>query len=315
MQIFELFGTLGLKADGFFNGIKEAKQESEGFRLSFGKVAGGIAKAGAAIGAAIGAVGVAAIKVGGDFQSSMNTIQANTGMAAADVGKLGMAFRDMALEGNFGAREIADAFGDIAVAGQDVEHGNDRVGINKDISCRVVDLPQVFWHRKQLRFDISLAALDPFWKGQSVIQIIAETLKEFFFPAYIPKEGMSFGVRHRTLESEFDNQGNVESGFFATFRARGGTVINPFIENMATGDRIRMSYTMAANDVITILSDLQEKRVEINGVNGFRHLDAAATEFFRVEVGANRIGFGADVNINNLHVHIRYIPNYTFAEG
>ncbi|MCL2420825.1 MAG: phage tail family protein [Defluviitaleaceae bacterium] len=192
---------------------------------------------------------------------------------------------------------------------------NPTLGMQKEIPCRASELPSVYWSQKQLRFDIPLIALDPFWKGQSIIESIAETLKEFYFPTSIPQEGMSFGVRHSTLESQFENRGNVESGFMAVFRAQYGTVVNPEIRNEITGERIRLQYTMQKNDVITILNDLQEKRVDINGTNGFRYLDAANTTFFKIAVGTNRIGFFADANINNLLVHVRYTPNYTFAEG
>jgi len=190
---------------------------------------------------------------------------------------------------------------------------NSRMGIRREIACKVSELPQVFWSKRQLRFDIPLVALDPFWRGISVIEHIAETLKELYFPVSIPEGGMSFGVRKQTLESIFENVGNVESGFLVVFRATLGTVVNPEIRNMETGERIRMNYTMEKGDVITILNDLQERRVEINGLNGFRHLDAANTTFFRLAVGTNRVGFWADSNINNLSVHIRYTPNFTFA--
>lgn len=192
---------------------------------------------------------------------------------------------------------------------------NERMGLRREISCRVAELPQVRWGARRLKFDISLVALDPFWRGMSVIENIAETLKKFYFPVYIPQEGMSFGLRKKTLESQFDNMGNVESGFLVVFRALYGSVINPEIRNTDTGERIRMLYTMQKGDVITILNDLQERRVEINGVNGFRHLDAANTTFFKIAVGTNRIGFWADGNINNLSVHMRYTPNFTFVEG
>jgi len=196
-----------------------------------------------------------------------------------------------------------------------LRYENKRMKIYKEIPCRISELPQVFWSRNQLRFDIVLVALDPFWKGQSLTEIIAQTVKEFSFPSAIPARELSFGTRHSTLESKFENKGNVESGFLAVLRARYGTVVNPEIRNEVTGEKIRLNYTMRANDVITILNDLQEKRVEINGVNGFRHLDAAGTTFFKIDVGTNRIGFRADTNVSNLFVNVRYTPNYTFAEG
>ena len=67
------------------------------------------------------AVGAAALKVGADFESSMNTVQARTGMTADEVDGLGDSFRDMAMSGEFGnftARQVAEAYSQVAVRGQ-----------------------------------------------------------------------------------------------------------------------------------------------------------------------------------------------------
>jgi len=69
------------------------------------------------------AIAAGSIKVAEDFGSSMSTIQARTDMTAAEIDKLGGAFRAMALSGDYGifsAREIASAFSSISVAGMDV---------------------------------------------------------------------------------------------------------------------------------------------------------------------------------------------------
>ena len=191
---------------------------------------------------------------------------------------------------------------------------NIALGIKRDIACRVAQMPKVYWSNNALKFDISLTCLDPFWKGQDFIEQIAQTLKQFKFPVAIPMSGMSFGTRVQTLESKFENAGNVESGFRATIRAAGGAVINPEIRNEATGERIRILYTLQKNDSLLIINSLQEKRVEINGINAFKHVDAEATTFFKLAVGTNRVGYSADENISNMVVYITYTPYYTHAE-
>jgi len=190
-----------------------------------------------------------------------------------------------------------------------------RESIDKEIPCRIAAQPHVYWRGARLCFDINLVCLDPFWKGQPITELIATTMSEFYFPVAIPVGGMSFGMRRATLESEFENAGNVEGGFIATIRARGGTVRNPEIRNILTGERIRIVHTMNRDDVITIVSTLQERRVLLNGVNAFRHLDAEVSEFFRIAVGRNVIGYFADENVSNIFMSVRYIPNYTFAVG
>jgi len=69
-----------------------------------------------------------ALRVGADFDNSMGTIQARTGMAADEVDKLGRSFRDMAASGDYGnftAREVAAAYANIAVHGQDAAYGTE----------------------------------------------------------------------------------------------------------------------------------------------------------------------------------------------
>lgn len=191
---------------------------------------------------------------------------------------------------------------------------NTALGISRNIECRILSIPSCYWSQKQLKFDINLICPDPFWKGESITEYIAQIVKKFKFETAIPKNGMSFGTRKRTLESKFENAGNVESGFQAFIRAAGGTVINPEIRNEATGEKIKILYTMKKNDVLLITNTLQEKRIEINGINGFKYLDAKNTTFFKIMVGSNRIGYYADENISNMTVHVTYTPYYTHTE-
>jgi len=74
------------------------------------------------------AIGVQAVRVGADFENSMGTVQARTGMAADEVEKLGREFRTMAASGNYGtftARQIAAAYANIAIHGQDATHATE----------------------------------------------------------------------------------------------------------------------------------------------------------------------------------------------
>jgi hypothetical protein len=190
---------------------------------------------------------------------------------------------------------------------------NARDNTLREIGCRLSELPKLYWSGNRLRFDVQLTATDPFWKGPPQLVNIAETMKQFHFPVVIPREGLSFGLMHHRLETRFENAGNVESGFVAVLLARYGRVKNPEIRNEVTGERIRILFEMNKGDELVITNLLQKKHIDINGRNGFRHLDAGNTTFFTLAVGTNRIGYHADENISNLFVHLRYVPNYTFV--
>jgi len=122
MNLFSVFATIGLDTSEFDRGINQAENQGRGFGASFAAVGKAVAAAGVAIGGAMLGIGTAAMRTGGYWENSMNTIQSRTGMADEDVQKLAMSFRDTALEGNFTAAELAKASSKIAVSGQDAAH-------------------------------------------------------------------------------------------------------------------------------------------------------------------------------------------------
>jgi len=126
---------------------------------------------------------------------------------------------------------------------------------------------------------------------------------------------MVFGIRHATLETRFENMGNVESGFTAEIHARHGTVVNPSIMDMETGNQIRLYYTMARGDRFVVENYQHIRRITLNGENALHLLDQEATAFFLIQVGRNRIGYRADENVSNMEVRVRYTPEYTFVGG
>ncbi|MCL2197316.1 MAG: phage tail tape measure protein [Defluviitaleaceae bacterium] len=78
-----------------------------------------------AVTAPLVAMGVQSLRVGADFEASMNTIQAKTGMAAYKIDKLGLKIRAMAKSGEYGtfsARQISNALAGVSTAGDDVYH-------------------------------------------------------------------------------------------------------------------------------------------------------------------------------------------------
>ena len=113
-----------LKSDEFLRGLKELQREGESSSGNIGNSFKALSKtaavAFAAVATAVKAVGVAALRIGGDFQDSMASIRSTTGMTAEDIGKLNTGFRDLALRGGHSANEIAKAMSSVAVSGQSV---------------------------------------------------------------------------------------------------------------------------------------------------------------------------------------------------
>ena len=119
--------VINLDLSKFKKEIDGAAKKGKGFGEIMGGVAKKVSAASASISTAVMSIGKAAMNVGMDFDNSMSTIQARTGMTEEETRKLGAAFREMALEGNFSAREIASSFEAIAHAGHDFEYGTELV--------------------------------------------------------------------------------------------------------------------------------------------------------------------------------------------
>ncbi len=158
-------------------------------------------------------------------------------------------------------------------------------------------------------FSIELVAHNPFWREAERMEFLALLSPLLRFPLVIPQGGMMFGIRSSILQTEFDNVGDVETGFRVVFRAR-GTVINPEVKNVLTGERLRILYEMEKDDVIEVLSYPGKRQVLINGEKSFQYLDRLNSTFFNLAVGKNVMGYQADENTINLDVIVYYSPAY-----
>ena len=133
-------GYLDLDIRGFLDGLRSAQaaanENVQNLQKSFGDKMNDIADSMQSVGknlslkvtAPIVAIGTAALMAGSNFEESMNAIKSQTGMAADEIEGLGASFRAMALScehSAFSALEVAAAFSDIAVAGQDAEHATE----------------------------------------------------------------------------------------------------------------------------------------------------------------------------------------------
>ncbi|MCL2856206.1 MAG: phage tail tape measure protein [Oscillospiraceae bacterium] len=120
MQLFSVFGTIGLKADEFNQGISEAESRGQGFGTTMGGVAGVVATAGAFIVGALVGIGAAATRVGGEFEASSRAIQAQTGFTTDEMARLEKGVRDLSLtQGSFSAREMMSSLENISIYGRD----------------------------------------------------------------------------------------------------------------------------------------------------------------------------------------------------
>ena len=72
--------------------------------------------------------------------------------------------------------------------------------------------------------------------------------------------GMEFGIRQPSQIITVDNIGDVSCGCEIVFRAL-GTVTNPELLNIDTGEYVRLLTTMSAGDELRVYTQFASKRV------------------------------------------------------
>lgn len=116
---------------------------------------------------------------------------------------------------------------------------------------------------------------------------------------------------YRTLHKEvvLANDGDVPTGIQIQFVASRGTVKNPQLTNVRTGQFMRVYCDMEPGDVLLIDTDPRHQVIELNGVNYYHHIDRKS-EPFELAVGNNYLEYDAGENYTNLDVNLYYRPKY-----
>jgi hypothetical protein len=175
--------------------------------------------------------------------------------------------------------------------------------VERWIECYIDSKPEITLDGKDLRFNIELSCLKPFWRGAGMSGTISSIYKAGKFPLIIPPEKFIFGYRLHTFENIVDNYGDVESGITFKIRAMDGTVTNPSITHKDTGSVIKVFKFLDQGDELDIICAPDRALVLYNGEDGMRYLtDDAKRKFFTLLLGSNIIGYDADENPGNMEV-------------
>ena len=121
--------------------------------------------------------------------------------------------------------------------------------------------------------------------------------------------GMIMGYRTLHKEVVLANDGDVPTGVQIQFIAKRGSVKNPKITNVKTGQYMRVHCDMLLGDILLIDTDPRHQVIELNGINFYHHIDRKS-EPFALEVGDNYLEYNADENYTNLDVNLYYRPKY-----
>jgi hypothetical protein len=184
----------------------------------------------------------------------------------------------------------------------------------RQISCVVEEAGFTVSSRQRIpNFFVSLLCPSPFFETpEEVREELASWIPLFEFELEIPETGMEFGMRQPSQIITVDNIGDVSCGCEIVFRAL-GTVTNPELLNMDTGEYVKLLTIMSAEDEIRVYTHFAGKRVvSVDGstvTNAFSLLDTGST-FFQLAAGVNTLRYDASVNMELLEVSIYYRPQF-----
>jgi hypothetical protein len=162
-------------------------------------------------------------------------------------------------------------------------------------------------------FFVSLLCPSPFFEAlEEVREELAMWTSLFHFELEIPESGIEFGVRQPSQIITVDNTGDVPCGCQIVFKAL-GTVTNPELMNVDTGEYVRLNTTMDGGEELRVYTHFAGKRVvRVTGQtesNAFSLLDTGST-FLQLDAGRNTLRYSAAVNMDLLEVSIYYRPRF-----
>lgn len=165
------------------------------------------------------------------------------------------------------------------------------------------------------KFMIDLFCPDPMFRNETAGNVVmADWIPQFHFPLVIPEDtGIIMGLRTPSSIVAIENDGDTDCGFVVVFQAT-GTVTNPYIILIDTQEMIKLDTVMEAGEVIEVSTIVNKKTVtKIKGdakINAFDIYNFEESTLFKLRVGTNNIRYGADENVENLLVNVRYSPEY-----
>jgi hypothetical protein len=160
-----------------------------------------------------------------------------------------------------------------------------------------------------LTFLVELTCPNPYFIGDEFSDNIAGKVPMLLTPFSIFK-GANLTLAYRKYNNELTviNPGAVSTGLEIEFIAT-NTVKNPRIDNLTTGEFLRVIVNMKAGDHLIVTTEHGNKRIELNGVNISQKKDRTST-FFQILEGENTLSYTADDGYTNLEVYPRWSAKY-----
>ena len=158
-----------------------------------------------------------------------------------------------------------------------------------------------------MRAQISLICPDPYFEAlDEVVTEMSDLISKFRLPFHIPVGPFKISEKSNSYFKTVTNNSDGYSGADFVFYAA-SAVVNPYIENVNTGEKMGLNMTMQADDTVVIKTQRGQKRMTL--IRGETEINVSNYKirpftFLQLAPGENLLKRGAESNVSGLYVSI-----------
>lgn len=162
------------------------------------------------------------------------------------------------------------------------------------------------------KFTIEGTCPNPFFETvQEQRANITGWVKDFHFPFSNPV-GQKFAFGHRSTSKivDLNNESEVQTGMAVTFKAVAGTIVNPSLMNVNTGEKMTIEATLESGEEVAVSTGYGAKscRNTTTGENWLRHISLDST-WLQMPVGLSSFRYDYDESsTGTLECDVHYTP-------
>ena len=161
-------------------------------------------------------------------------------------------------------------------------------------------------------FTLDAVCANPFFQTiEPKTANIAGWIKDFHFPYCNPVgEKFTFGHRSESKIVDLRNESEVETGMQISFKAIGGTIVNPWLENVETSEKLLLKDVLDNNEEVQINTAYGEKSIRniTTGKNLLQMLDLNSS-WLQMPIGLSSFKYGYDESsTGTLECNVTYTP-------
>lgn len=165
----------------------------------------------------------------------------------------------------------------------------------------------------KIRAQASIICPSPYWQDQQAQNILfTQIINLFEFPFSIPAEGIALSEMMTAEQGLIKNEGTIQGGFTFTMQAL-HKVLNPYIQNITTGQKMTIEREISSNEVVSVSTIQGQKSIRLytggetkNIINDLQE----GSQWITLALGDNIFRYGADYGAENLTIKINFRNQY-----